>query len=257
MMTQTSTTFLCPQNGTVTIKFETDAEDKYFDEYVGLGKEEFSHEDIVTRSSLRTGIYSLTLKPSIGIPNLQVDQLINFKFKILENGKERWVFDIPIKITPPIPPPPPRPPGPPRGPNKPFTRVKKPDPNSNQDSGLIDLPRFIPLSKEKHPQKWEKCFGSNEKRGAFVEISSDNKVKISVNTSHPSLVYYKNKHPDITEKKLINKYLNYIGWKTYSIFLIHEAKMITYEDKISVKNMMEMVSDAIAFFGLSYDNAAR
>src|SRR5437879_3059609 len=97
----TTSKFTCPINGNVTIKFETDAEDNYFDEHVGLGETEFL-PDIVQRSKLRTGIYTLTLKPYLGIDNLEVGQKFNFKFIIYENNNERYVFEIPIEITEPL-----------------------------------------------------------------------------------------------------------------------------------------------------------
>lgn len=257
-MTITIPQVTCPSNGNVKLRFDTDAEDSYLDDHVGLGETEFSHT-IVQRSQLRIGIYTLTLNPSLGIDNLQVGKTINFKFKILEKEKERFSFDIPIEITEPIPETPKGPPGPrrPRRPNIPFTRTAKSDPTSDQSQGLIDPPTFKPISREKSKRKWERFFAGNDTRGAFVEISSDNKVTIWVNISHPSLVQYQLRNPDLTKKRLIDKYVHYIGFQTYALFLIMEGKKIKYPDDYSMKKLMEATSDALAFFGLGYGDAAR
>lgn len=248
----------CPMNGNVSLKFETDAEDSYFDEHVGLGQVEFSHDDLVQRSKLRTGIYTLTIKPSLGYDHLHVGQKINLKLKVKERKKERFSFDIPIEITEAIPestenttekik----------RGPNIPYTREVKSDPNSKLNQSLIDPPEFKSISREKNPKKWQKFFRTNDKRGAFVDIKSDGKVTFWVNISHPSLIHYQNRYPDLPKKRLIDKYVHYIGFQTWGLHLIIEGKKIPYPDNYSPKTLMEATADALAFFGLGYVDAAR
>ena len=248
----------CPSNGDITVKFETDAEDKYFNEHVGLGNIELSH-DIVSWSKLRTGIYTLKLKPSLAFKNLQTGRLVNFRFKVREQKQERWSFEIPIEISDPIskPPPPPHPPPPPGSKRTPFTRIPKPDPDSDHGQNFIDDPEIKAISKEKSPTRWNKYFIGNEKRGAYVEISSEGKLKIWVNISHPSLVQYQILHPELSTKKIIDKYVYYIGYQTWALFLIHEGNYVKYPESYSIKQLMEAASDSLAFFGLGYLDASR
>ena len=249
---------VCPINDSITIKFETDAEDRYFDEHLGLGVAEFSHP-IIERSNLRTGIFILKLKPSIGINNLKIGDIIDFHFKITEKNKERFDFHIPIEIAaaiiPPTPPPPP--PHPPHPPPIPFTRIPRPDPNTNQNQGLFIDPDFRALSREKSKTKWNKLFKGEDKRGAFVDFhTTDNGFTIWVNTSHPSLVQYQTRHPEATKKKIIDRYVNYIGYQTYAAYLLKEGNLVKYDNQ-DLKQMMETVSDSVALFGLGYTDAAR
>jgi len=258
-MTTTCPKVTCPKNGNVILKFQTDAEDSYFDEHVGLGEEEFSH-DIIQRKNLRKGIYTLALKPSRSIDTLQVGQTINFNFAIREKKKARFSFTIPIEITEPIQEPdkPDKPDKPhnPRGPNIPFTRIPKSDPNSTNQT-IIDPPTFKPISKEKSLRKWDRFFEGNDKRGAFVDIKSDGKLWIWVNISHPSLLQYQLRFPDMPKRKLIDKYVHYIGFQLWALYLIDEGKKIKYPKEYNIKDLMEAASDALAFFGLSYVDAAR
>ncbi len=249
----------CPSNGDVTIKFETDAEDKYFNDHLGLGQIELSH-DIVSWSKLRTGIYTLKLKPSLAIKNLQTGRHINFWFKVLEKKQERFSFEIPIEISDPIskpPTPPPPPPGPPGPPQTPFTRIPKTDHDSNDGQNFIDNPEIKAISKEKSLTRWNKFFNGNEKRGAFVEISSEGKLKIWVNISHPSLVQYQKLHPDYSTRKIIDRYVYYVGYQTWALYLISEGEYVKYPENYSIKQLMEAASDSIAFFGLGYLDASR
>jgi len=247
----------CPINDTVTIKFETDAEDNYFNEHTGIGKIDFSH-DIIDHQTLRTGIFSLKLRPSISFSNLEVDQMIDFKFSILEKSKNKYNFEIPIKIIPPIekkPPRPPKSPVPPK-PNISFTREVVPD-DDPDDEGRWTPPDIRNLSKEgKEEKKWNEMFNGNIRRGVSVDIKSDGSMTIWVNISHPSLVKYQEKHPDMTKKKLVEKYSNYIGLTTYATYCIKEGKIINYSEDSDVKEMMESTSDAIALFGLLYSDAS-
>jgi len=266
MMVVTSAQINCPINGNITIRFQTDAEDRYFDEHMGLGEAEYSH-DIVQRSKLRIGIYTLTLKPSLGIDDLEVGKIINFNFMIKEKKNERFSFDIPIKITEALQ----EPEKPdeteettetdditPRGPNKPFTRKEKIDPNSKQNRSLIDRPDFTPISKETDPTFWEELFEGNDRKGANTEIDSNGRlVNIRVNVSHPSLLQYQVRNPDLTTKQLIVRYVNFIGFYTWALFLNVQSKKIQYPENYDIKDLMEATSDALALLGLGYGDASK
>lgn len=245
----------CPINDSVTIKFETDAEDNYFNEHTGIGKMEYNH-DIVDHQTLKTGIFSLKLRPSISFSNLEVGQLINFRFSISEKSEDRFGFEIPIRITEEkeIPEPkPPKPPGPPRE-KTPFTREVVPS-NEPDDEGRWTPPEIKTISNEgKDKEKWNEMFDGNIRRGVSVDMKSDG-MTIWVNISHPSFVRYQEKHPDMTKKKLVDKYSNYIGLTTYATYCIKEGKIIPYAENNDVKEMMEATSDAIALFGMLYNDA--
>jgi len=254
----------CPINGNITLKFQTDAEDSYFDEHVGLGDIEFSH-DIIQRSKLRIGIYTLTLKPSIGIDDLQVGNTINFNLVVKEKNEGRWAYNFSIKITDPLPEPEenddednPDKPETKRRPNKPFTRIEKSDPNSKQNQSMIDRPNFKSISKEKDAKKWEGFFGTNDRKGANVEFDSNGRlINIWVNISHPTLLHYQEKNPDLSKKKLVEKYVNFIGFYTWALHLNIQSKKIEYPEGYDPKDLMEATSDALSLLGLGYAEAAR
>ena len=105
-------------------------------------------------------------------------------------------------------------------------------------------------------EEWNEMFNGNIRRGVSVDIKSDGSMTIWVNISHPSLVKYKEKHPDLTMKKLVEKYSNYIGLTTYATYCIKEGKIINYAEDSDAKEMMEATSDAIALFGMLYNDAS-
>jgi len=250
----------CPINDKVIVKFETDAEDNYFNEHTGIGKIDLNH-DIIDHQTLKKGIFSLKLRPSITFPKLVVGQIINFRLNILEKSKNRFNFEIPIKITEaiqekPKPPRPPKPPIPPT-PQTPFTREIVPDEDPD-DQGRWNPPIIETISKEgKQEERWNEMFEGNLRRGAYVEIKSDETMVIWINISHPSLVRYQEKHPEKTKPKLVEQYANYIGLTIYATYCIKEGKIIKYPDTLDVKDMMEATSDALALFGLIYNDASR
>lgn len=248
----------CPINDSVTVKFETDAEDNYLNEYTGVGKVDLSH-DIIQHQTLKTGIFSLKLRPSISFSDLVVSQSINFRLSILEKSKKRYTFEIPINITPEIQ----------KKPRKkrkkreetksrtPFTRIVVSDEDPD-DQGRWTPPQIETISKEgKQAKKWNEMFEGNIRRGAYVNPKSDGTMEIWVNISHPSLVRYQEKHPEKTKKKLVEQYANYIGLTIYATYCIKEGKIITYSENIDVKEMMEATSDAIALFGMLYNEASK
>jgi len=252
----------CPINGHVNIKFETDAEDKFFNEELGNGSLNYSH-DILYQKSLRTGIFSLTLKPSLGFSDLVVGQKINFQLTILDKKKTRDIFEIPIEITEAeikIPKPP-RPPGPPPKPRIPYTRIIKPNKDSKNKKSFIDTPIVKTLSKEKNEKKWQQHFEGKIRRGASVEISSDGQIKFFVNISHPNLLQYQELHPEFNTKKktqsLMERYAYYIAFNSWSFNLLYDHKLIPYDEKTDPQKMMEIISDSLAYFGLSYSDAAK
>ena len=246
----------CPINDSTTIKFETDAEDNYFNEHTGIGKIDYNH-DIIDHQTLKTGIFSLKLRPSIAFSNLEVGQYINFRFSIMEKSKNIFNFEIPIKITSAIEKKPPDSPGPhkPRKPIMPYTRTVVSD-DEPDDEGRWTPPEIKTISNEgSQEKKWNEMFNGNIRRGVSVDMKSDGSMTIWVNISHPSLVKYQEKHPDLTKSKLVAKYANYIGLTTYATYCIKEGKIIEYTKESDVKEMMEATSDAIALFGMLYSDA--
>lgn len=243
----------CPINDSVTIKFQTDAEDSYFNEHTGIGKIEFE-PDIIERQSLKTGIFALKLKPSISFPNLKINQIVFCRFSIKEKSIDRFNFTIPIKIIPET-----KKELPtaitkqtPHKKSLPYTR--KPVQNNESDGEGRWNPPIIKVMSDKH-EKWNEMFKGNKMRGAYVDLKADNSMEIWVNTSHPSLIHYQENHPDKPPKKLIDKYSHYIGFMTYASFCIKEGEIIDYETERDLKDMMEDTSDAIAFFGMLYNDA--
>jgi len=248
----------CPINDKVIIKFETDAEDNYFNEHTGIGKIDLNH-DIIEHQKLKKGIFSLILRPSIVFSNLVVGQIINFRLSILEKSKNRFNFEIPIKITEAIQPktkPPRKPPNEEPEPQTPFTREIVPDEDPD-DQGRWTPPIIETISKEKSEKKWNEMFDGNIRRGAYVNPKSDGTMEIWINISHPSLVRYQEKHPDKSKRKLVEQYANYIGLTIYATYCIKEGKIIKYPETADVKEMMEATSDALALFGLLYNDASR
>ena len=125
------------------------------------------------------------------------------------------------------------------------------------DEGRWSPPIIRTISKSgKQEKKWDEMFKGNVRRGVFVNIKSDG-VELWVNISHPSLVKYQEKHPDITKKKLVERYANYIALTTYATYCLKEGKIVSYEKESDVKEMMETTSDAIALFGMLYNDASR
>lgn len=249
----------CPINDTVTVKFETDAEDNYLNEHTGNGKLDFNH-DIIEYQTLKTGILTLKIRPSITFTNLQINQIINFRFSILEKTTNRWSFEIPIKITPEIlKTPKPRPPRPPipHNPRMPFTRTVVPS-TEPDDDGRWTPPMIETISKEgSQAQKWDEMFKGNIRRGLYVNKKSDGTMTLWVNISHPTLVRYQEKHPEKSKSKLVEEYANYIGLTTYATYCLKEGGIVEYDKELDVKEMMEATSDAIALFGMLYNDASR
>ena len=83
------------------------------------------------------------------------------------------------------------------------------------------------------------------------------KIIIWINLSHPSLIKYQQKNPQMTQKKLVSRYANYIGYGSYAMYLLKEGKLIKYSEETDAKEMMEYTSDALALFGLLYLDAAK
>lgn len=242
---------ICPINGTTTIKFETDAEDNYFNEHTGIGKIEYSH-DIIAYQTLRTGIFTLKINPKMLFTELKIGQEFILKLEIHEKSNIRFTFEIPIQIGEPClkinSPKPTK-----TKKRTPYTRIVKSS-NTPNDDGQWTPPQIRPVSKIDDPKKWNKLF-DNERKGIHVQIDSNDNMVIFVNVSHPSLIKYQEKHPDMTKKRLIEKYSNYVALTSYAAYCIQKGKIIKYSNDIDIKDMMENTSDAVALFGLLYKDA--
>ena len=167
----------CPINDTVTIQFETDALDNFFDLHTGNGKLDYTH-NIIKHQTLKTGIFSLKFDPSLE-PTIAINQEINFILTISERKKEKWQYEIPIKFTKAIKKE--SPPSGPRGPfepKPPYTRKVVQD-NDSDAEGLWTPPEIKTIAKDGKQQKqWEEFFGEGDKalrRGAHIVFKGQNK----------------------------------------------------------------------------------
>ena len=80
---------------------------------------------------------------------------------------------------------------------------------------------------------------------------------IWVNISHPNLLQYQDRNPYTPKKKLIEKYVNFIGFYTLALHLNVKSKKIQYLEVYDPKDLMEATADSLALFGLGYIDASR
>lgn len=243
----------CPINSSVKIKFETDAANNYFDSHLGRGTYQLSHPSMLKRAQILNGICTFSIQPSLVNSALSIGDKIPFTVIIFEKGKNRFENTINITITNPIiiPPPPPPGPGIRKKKRKSYSRERKS--NSLFDGDVsIEPPDIKGYSREAKPRKWEENFAGNLNKGARWYPKGGGKYQAIVNLSHPSLKEYQKKHRNLHPKKVATRHMNLVGIVSFAVYLLSEAKMIEYNKDKSITDLMEIVSDSVAFFGLDF-----
>ena len=80
--------------GLVNLKFHSDANDQFFNQDLGNGELTYSH-DLISRQNFDKGELSLTITPERGFNSLFVGQTINYRLNIKDNGRIKFIFEIP------------------------------------------------------------------------------------------------------------------------------------------------------------------
>jgi len=254
----------CSINGSIKLHFITDAFNGFFSKNVGNGKREYSHPGMVVSNQLLNGRDSINIRPSQSNPQLQINQIIPFKITIYDRKKEKFNQTIDIKITapiePPVPPVKPDIPVKPDLPDKPTERKKSAFILTSSDDGTgqekINPPKIRGISKQIDQKLWEKHFGNGREMKGSRVFQKDKEFTIFVNLSHPTLTDSQNK-ATTDPKKAAKKHTQTVGLIPWALYLLQESKSLDFfktqddpDQKYTIVEFMEMVSDAIAFFGI-------
>ena len=250
--------FECPENGSVLIKFETDAEDKYFTPYVGRGKLKVSHPSIMKKFRLNSGIGKMWIQPSMSEnTKYKAGDNIEFKVALLEKSIEKFREEFDVTITPPLV----------KSESEKFSERKKLEkkrkkPHSfgrfkkpiegDEGEGKINLPKLTGISKESTPDKWAKYF-DNEYQGAVFKRSGD-KFNAWINLSNPSLMHYVKIHQkNMRPAKIQEAYTQLVGYVPFALHMLNESNQRKYEEEnINVLDLMNAASDSIALWGIDF-----
>jgi len=257
----------CPINSSIKLHFITDVHNGYFSRNVGQGTRQYSHLNMVTSQILRNGRDTIEITPSKSTAQLKEGQIIPFTVTILHRNEEIFKKTLEIKITSPIILPTPTPTkktkktGKKRGQKGYFL---KPDEHGTGTERL-DPPKLkvIALSRETNLKKWTQHFGNgNEKKGA-VFFQRGKQITAIVNLSHQTLIDTQNKAKG-NPKRDAKRHTHAVGVIPWALYLIQETKDRNYfeiqddqDRKYELTDFMEIVADAIAYFGVDFIDRIR
>lgn len=259
----------CPINSSIKLHFITDVHNGYFSRNVGQGIRQYSHQNMVTSQILRNGRDTIEITPSKSNVQLKEGQIIPFTVIILHRKEKIFKKTVEIKITSPIVLPPPI-----TTTTKKTKKTKKkrgkkgyflePDEHGTGTERL-DPPklRIIAYSKGTNLKKWTQHFGDgNEKKGA-VFFQRGKQITAIVNLSHQTLIDTQDKAKG-NPKRDAKRHTHAVGVIPWALHLIQETKDRNYfeiqddqDRRYELTDFMEMVADAIAYFGVDFIDRIR